>query len=370
MQLIDERPSNLSLCAAMHVIQFPKATYYRLKKRVPERALKKSSRALNLFERQRILDTVHSERFMDAAPGQVVAELLDEGLYIGSERTIYRVLSDHKEVGDRRRQRKHPVYHKPELLASGPNQLWSWDITKLRGPVRLEYYQLYVILDVFSRYVVGWLLARNESAELAKKLIRESCDRQNIGEDQLTIHSDRGPAMKSQTVAELLVQLSVLKSHSRPHVSNDNPYSESQFKTMKYGLSYPERFGSFEDAQSFCRNFFDWYNNVHRHSGLQMLTPADVHFKRSEQRLKKRHEVMLSVYEQNPNRFVAGTPKQKELPNEVWINPPQNISDTGREHLIGLEPVFLKNDLSVCVPSVISERTEIISQVTGGLSFP
>jgi putative transposase len=322
MQLIQERPADVSLYEACDAIGFPRASYYRTLKPAIKRPKKRSGRALSEAERHQALEVLHSPRFVDTAPAEIVAQLLDDGHYIASERTFYRLLKERNEVKDRRRQRKHPVYSKPELLATSPNQLWSWDITKLRGPRRLEYYQLYVMLDVYSRYVVGWLLARVESSTLAKKLIKESCDREKISPDQLIIHSDRGPSMKSKTVAELLDQLSVLKSHSRPHVSNDNPYSESLFKTAKYNLSYPDRFGSYEDAQTFCRSFFNWYNHEHCHSGLEMLTPSDVHYGKAKKRLEHRHEVMQKAFESKPERFVLGEPKLKELAAEVWINAP------------------------------------------------
>ena len=328
MQLTKEKPKAVAVYEAIEALGLSKASYYRSLNPIIKGPKRRSGRSLSEAEQQEVLNVLHSPRFADTAPAEVVAQLLDDGQYVASERTIYRILKAHDEVKERRRLRKHPVYSKPELLATGPNQLWSWDITKLRGPRRLEYYQLYVMLDIYSRYVVGWLLSRSESSVLAKKLILESCERQNVSKDQLTIHSDRGPAMKSKTVAELLDQLSVLKSHSRPHVSNDNPYSEAQFKTTKYSLSYPDRFGSFEDARTFCRNFMDWYNHEHCHSGLLMLTPADVHFGKAKQRLEQRHQIMQTAYQSKPERFVRGEPKLKALEAEVWINAPSKSSGT------------------------------------------
>jgi putative transposase len=264
-------------CRAMGVAR---ATLYRRRhpkeprdKTRPER---RRPRALDYHERQAVLDVLHSPRFVDKAPAAAYAALLDEGTYHCSIRTMYRILHDHDEVRERRNQLRHPKYKKPELLATGPNQVWSWDITKLLGPAKWTYYYLYVILDIYSRYAVGWMLASRENADLAKRLIRESIDRQNVNPGELIIHSDRGPSMKSHTVAQLLGSLGVTKSHSRPHVSNDNPFSESQFKTLKYRPEFPDRFGSQEDARGFCQRFFHWYHHEHYHSGIGLLTPTMV----------------------------------------------------------------------------------------------
>jgi len=273
---------------------------------------------------------LNSERFMDKAPREVYATLLDEGKYYCSIRTMYRILSANKAVRERRNQRKHPNYKKPELLATGPNQVWSWDITKLLGPEKWSYFHLYVILDIFSRYVVGWMLARREDANLASRLIRETVEKQNVEEDQLTIHSDRGPSMASQTVAQLLMSLGVVKSHSRPHVSNDNPFSESQFKTMKYRPEFPKRFGSYEDAKAFCRDFFDWYNNEHYHTGIGLLTPSMLHYGTAPRVIESRSKVLQANYAKHPERFVHGCPKPQSLPGAVWINPPR-VTD-GADH--------------------------------------
>ena len=269
-----------------------------------------------------MLGALHSERFVDKAPVEMWATLLDEGTYYCSTRTMYRILAAHGEVRERRNQLRHPNYRKPELLAEGPNQVWSWDITKLRGPVKWTYYYLYVILDIFSRYVTGWMLAHRESAELARRLIAESCRKQDIEPGQLTIHADRGSSMRSKSVALLLADLGVTKTHSRPHVSNDNPYSESQFKTLKYCPQFPRRFGSIEDARLFSRNFFDYYNHEHRHSGIGLMTPAVVHQGRAEKVSAARRQILLKAYQVHPERFVRGTPQPPVLPSQAWINPP------------------------------------------------
>ena len=284
-------------------------------------------RALTTCQRQTVLDMLHSSRFVDQAPAAVYTSLLDEGVYHCSVRTMYRILQDNDEVRERRNQLRHPNYQKPELLATGPNQVWSWDITKLRGPAKWTYFYLYVILDIFSRYVVGWMLASRESEDLAKRLIRESVERQHVVEDQLTLHSDRGPSMKSHGVAQLLGTLGVTKSHSRPHVSNDNPFSESQFKTMKYRPEFPDRFGSQEDAHVFCETFFDWYCNEHYHSGIGMLTPAMVHYGRAEEVLARRQETLDVAFATHPERFVRKPPAPLLLPEAVWINPPNSATD-------------------------------------------
>ena len=252
--------------------------YQRREAKQEARPRPKPARALNDGERQKVLDELHGDRFVDKSPGEAWATLLDEGVYLCSERTMYRILADNEEVKERRNQLKHPEYTKPELLAEGPNEVWSWDITKLRGPVKWTYFYLYVILDIFSRYVVGWMVAPRETAGLAQKPIRESCKKQAIDPGQLTIHADRGSPMIAKTTAQLYITLGISKSHSRPHVSDDNPFSESQFKTLKYRPGFPDRFGSLQDSVAFCRSFFPWYNTEHRHSGIGMLTPEVVHY--------------------------------------------------------------------------------------------
>ena len=258
----------------------------------------------------------------------------NEEKYLCSERTMYRILATASEVRERRNQLQHPTYAKPELLATRPNQVWSWDITKLKGPVKWTYFYLYVMLDIFSRYVVGWMVAQRESAELAKRLIRDSCEKEGIGEGQLTIHSDRGSPMKAKSTGQLLADLGITKSHSRPYTSDDNPFSEGLFKTLKYRPGFPDRFGSQQHALSWGRMFFPWYNQEHRHSGIAMLTPAMVHRGGAAEVLRQRSEVTLAAYQAHPERFVNGPPRPAVLPHAVWINPPQqsgNATD-GKVH--------------------------------------
>jgi putative transposase len=246
---------------------------------------------------------------------------------------MYRILSASKEVRERRNQARHPVYATPRLQATGPNQVWSWDITKLKGPVKWLYYHLYVMMDIYSRYVVGWMVAPKEKTELAKRLISESCAKQGVKPNQLVIHADRGSSMKSKGVAELLADLGIEKSHSRPRVSNDNPYSESQFKTLKYHPDFPENFGSVQNAREFGWPFFDWYNNEHRHSGIAMLTPAQVHYGNPQKVLQQRHQVVMLAWNLHPERFPNGKPRLHSLPASVWINPPANDEEVA-EHVL------------------------------------
>ncbi len=281
--------------------------------------------ALSQGERQQVLTILHEPQFVDKAPHQVYATLLDQGEYFCSIRTMYRILHDNYEVCERRRQRNHKHYSKPELLASSPNQVWSWDITKLKGPRTWTYFYLYVILDIYSRFVTGWMLAYRESSALAKRLIKETCVKQKIGKEQLTIHADRGPSMKSKPVALLLGELGVTKSHSRPYVSNDNPYSEAQFKTMKYAPQFPDRFDNIDEAVAFCRDFFGWYNKEHRHTGIALLTPEMVHYGLAESAIKKRDEVLKKAFERFPERFRGKMPKAEKLPEYVWINKPEKV---------------------------------------------
>lgn len=283
----------------------------------------KPHNAINDEERQRILDVMHSERFVDSTPYDVFYTLLDEGQYIGSIRTMYRVLFEAGESKDRRNQRKHRDAVKPELIATAPNEVWSWDITKLLSFNRFVYYHLYVIIDIFSRYVVGWMIAENECQHFAKTLIQKTTLKHSIQPGQLTIHSDNGPSMTSQTVAQLLDKIGVIKTHNRPYTSNDNPFSESQFKTLKYCPQFPERFESLAHAEGFCREFFNWYNNVHYHSGILFLKPSTVHFGQADQILTNRHQVLLQAYENNPARFNKKIPTLKKL-KPVYINPPKN----------------------------------------------
>ena len=308
-------------CAALTV---NRASLYRRRRRPTETARRRPTphRALSLTEHQVVCDVLHGERFVDKAPAQVYATLLDEDVYHCSIRTMYRILAAREEVRERRNQLRHPNYQKPELLATTPNQVWTWDITKLLGPVKWTYYYLYVILDIFSRYVVGWMLALQEATQLAKRLIAEAVAKQGIKRDQLTIHADRGSSMKSQGVAVLLASLGVTKTHSRPHVSNDNPYSEAQFKTIKYCPEFPDRFGSYQDGLGFCHPFFRYYNHEHRHSGIGMMTPYAVHHGLAPQIIAARKETLLAAYARNPERFVNKPPQPWVLPEAAWINPP------------------------------------------------
>jgi putative transposase len=316
--------SRLGIAPTCAALGLPRATYYR--RRQPARARpqrRRSPRALSVEERATVLDTLHEPRFVDLAPAEVYATLLDEGRYLCSERTMYRFLAAHDEVRERRNQLRHPCYAAPELLARRPNELWSWDITKLLGPAKWTYFYLYVMLDVFSRYVVGWMVAHRESATLAERFIRETCARQRITRDQLTIHADRGSSMTSKPVALLLADLGVTRTHARPHVSNDNPFSEAQFKTLKYRPTFPERFGSIQDARLHCDVFFRWYNTEHYHSSLGLLTPADVHHGLAEQRVAARATVLATAYAAHPERFPGGLPQPPAPPAEVWINRPK-----------------------------------------------
>lgn len=284
---------------------------------------KPPARALRPPEREAVVQVLHSIEYVDQAPASVWADLLEQGRYLCSVRTMYRILSERGEVRERRNQLRHPKYERPELLATAPNQCWSWDITKLKGPVKWSYFYLYVVLDIFSRYVVGWLLSTQERAALARTLIEQSCLRQGIVPGELTLHADRGSPMIAKNVALLLADLGVTKSHSRPHTSTDNPYSEAQFKTLKYRPEFPERFGSPQQARQFSRRFFQWYNRDHRHSGVGLHTPEDVHYGRAEGLREIRARTLLRAYELNPERFPNGPPEPPELPQAVWINRPK-----------------------------------------------
>jgi len=351
MALARELTGRVGVSAACRAMGLPRATYYRGRAEIavpfdldldsdtpdasggngevdgdvvsPHPIAKRSShRALKPGEEKRVLAVLHSERFVDRSPGQIYATLLDEGVRFCSERTMYRILEKHQEVKDRRNQRRHPPYKKPELLATGPNEVWSWDITKLKGPVKWTYFYLYVILDIFSRYVVGWMVAHRETASLSKPFIEQTYRKQGIRPGQIVLHSDRGSPMKAKTTALLLADLGIGKSHSRPHVSNDNPFSESQFKTLKYSPQFPERFGSLMDARAFCGPFFRYYNMEFRHTGIAMMTPDMVHHGQAEAVRSNRQRVLDRAYATHPERFVRGKPISQELPTTVWINPP------------------------------------------------
>lgn len=316
-----EPPSEPSLDAARKetalVVAAPTATGKR-----------SSPRALSQEERAQVLAVLNQERFCNLAPSEVYATLLDEGIYHCSERTMYRILDDNRQVRERRNQLRHPTYVKPELMAQKPNQLWSWDITKLKTFVKSQYLHLYVILDVFSRYVVGWMVADRESGELAKSLIDQTCTRQGITPGELTFHADNGAAMVAQPVAFLLASLGITKSHSRPHVSDDNPFSEAQFKTLKYRPDFPERFASLEHARAFLHDFFVWYNTQHHHEALALLTPHDVHLGLVAERLQHRARVLDAAYAAHPERFVNRPPAPAKPPETVWINPPKSSPAT------------------------------------------
>jgi putative transposase len=327
MAAIGELIPIVGVKAACEALAVPRASFYRKRTSgdvspVPA-ATRFVPRALDPAERQAVLACLHEERFQNCAPAAVYATLLDEGKYHCSIRTMYRILAGEGEARERRDQLVHPAYTKPELLATGPNQLWSWDITKLLGLAKWTYFYLYVILDVFSRYVVGWMVANGESAELAKRLIADTCEKQGIEPGQLTIHADRGSSMTSKPVAFLLADLGVTKTHSRPHVSDDNPYSESHFRTLKYRPGFPARFGSLQDARAFCQEFFGWYNGEHRHCGLGLLSPAVVHHGLAPAAIAKRGAVLDAAYSVHPERFVRKPPQPLPAPAEVWINKPQ-----------------------------------------------
>jgi putative transposase len=330
-QTIAELALVIGTRAACAAVGRSRATYYRYHRQSPSsprpsRKRVPQPRALSQSERAEVLGVLHQERFVDQAPASVYANLLDEGRYLCSVPTMYRLLRSEDEVRERRRQATHPATVKPELVATGPNQVWSWDITKLLGSQKWTYFHLYVIIDIFSRYIVGWLLAPRETAELAERLLAETIRKQNVAIDQLTIHADRGTSMASKPVALLLADLGVTKSHSRPHCSNDNPYSEAHFKTLKYRPEFPGRFGSIEDGRAFCQRFFRWYNYQHRHSGLGFHTPAAVHFNHAEGIQVERARVLQAAYAAHPERFVRQAPVPPPLPQPAWINRPVEVS--------------------------------------------
>jgi putative transposase len=348
MTAVSELTSQVGVAAACQALAVPRSSFYRSRLSSSPKADSsltvapsltvnppslpaRSPRSLSEEEKSVVRETLNSPRFRDQAPREVYATLLDEQRYLCSWRTMYRILEQNQEVRERRDQLRHPNYAKPELVATAPNQLWSWDITKLLGPTKWTYYYLYVIIDVFSRYITGWLLADCESDVLAEQLVRETCIKQGILPDQLTLHADRGSSMKSKLLAMLLADLGVTKTHSRPRVSNDNPYSESQFKTMKYRPDFPDFFGSLEDARAWARPFFDWYNNEHYHSALGLLTPASVHYGQAAALLEKRQGILDAAYAAHPERFVKKPPTVQSLPAAVWINRPQPLLEVGAE---------------------------------------
>jgi putative transposase len=315
-------------CRALGV---PRSSLYRSRRPPPQhksRPQRPHHRALSPLEKQRVLAHLHEERFVDQSPASIYATLLEESTYLCSIRTMYRVLEEQKEVRERRAQRRHPRREPPRLVATAPNQVWTWDITKLAGPRKWTTFPLYVILDMFSRYVVAWMVAERETAKLAKRLVREACQKEGTVKEQLTLHQDRGAPMTAKTFSQLLVDLDVLASYSRPRVSDDNPYSESHFKTVKYAAAYPGRFDSVEHARAYFGPFFRRYNAEHRHSGLGLLTPEAVHAGRADALQEQRREVLAQAHALHPERFVHGAPTPPAIPTEVWINQPERSIET------------------------------------------
>jgi putative transposase len=333
---ITELAPAIGVRAACDAVGAAQAGYYRRNRHSPAPPRRAPAghraqpRALTAAEQQAILGQLHGDRFTDVSPAEVWATLLDEGIYLGSVSTFYRLLRLAGESRERRRQATRPARVKPELVAAAPNAVWSWDITRLHGPAKWTYYYLCVILDIYSRYVTGWMVAGRESAGLAEVLIRQTCASQGIGRDQLTIHADRGSSMTSKPVAFLLADLGVTQSHSRPHVSDDNPYSEAQFKTLKYRPGFPGQFGSIQAARLHCRTFFTWYNDEHRHTGLGLHTPADVHYGTAGAVRDKRAAVLAEAYAAHPERFVRKLPQPPELPASSWINKPDDTEETAQ----------------------------------------
>jgi putative transposase len=367
VQAVTDLAATTGVVSACALLGMPRSSYYRRSRPIaeppsqpegqdhgaavePPRRLS-SKRALSVAERAQIHALLNSERFADLSPREVYATLLDEGVYHCSWSTMYRLLRERGETKRRRDQPQPTAYAKPELLATRPRQLWSWDITKLKGPSPWTYFYLYVILDVFSRYVVGWMIALCERAELAEAFIAETCEREQIAPQQLTLHADRGSAMTSKCVAQLLVDLGVAKTHSRPHVSDDNPFSEAQFKTTKYHPTFPERFGSLEDARAWARPFFVWYNQEHHHSALGLLTPSQVHQGQADAVLAARQQVMVTAYEAHPERFVRGVPQPMRAPAAVWINPPTQQPNSPPDTIFPLLERSSPDQLDLATPS-------------------
>jgi len=324
LKVTKELAEHVGVKPACDALGVSRATFYRRQRLMTghQQPRPTPARALSVAEQDRIYAVLCSDRFVDRSPAEVVATLLDEGVYLGSERTMYRVLASRAPARERRPQRTHPNYTKPELMATGPDQVWSWDITRLLGPQKWSYFYLYVILDIFSRYAVGWMVATRENSALAGRLIQQSCLKHGVQPRVLTLHSDRGAPMTSQCTAQLLADLGVTRSLSRPQVSDDNPFSEAQFKTLKYHPSFPGRFRDQDQAKTFCRSFFRWYNTEHRHGGISMLTPEQVHFGRGKEIIAQRKTVLREAWAAHPERFVSGPPKPEPLPEAVWINPP------------------------------------------------
>jgi len=368
MTLLEEASLSYGITTACQALAVPRSWYYRRKATGGLAQEKPEPRptpkhALSEAEKTRMRTVLNSEQFVDQSPREVYATLLDEGVYHCHWRTMYRILSEHDEVRERRNQRQHPQSTKPQLVAYGPNELWSWDITLLAGPARRLFYYLYVILDVFSRLVVGWMVAEGESSELAETVIAAACNNQNIRRDQLTLHADRGSAMRAKTVAQMLADLGVTKTHARPYTPNDNPYSEAQFKTMKYRPDYPDRFKGLDHAQSWARAFFAWYNHKHHHTGLGLMTPAVVHYGQADEVRAKRQRVLDEAYAAHPERFVKGRPIAPNAPDQVWINPPQPAT------VVGTVPTETEPAAEVLVADgpAPSDNAEFLAVVEGTL---
>ena len=329
IRLINEHKDSIGIKAACDAFDVPEASYFRCI--CPVKLTDKPKpfehhRALKENEKEEVLKVLNSEKYVDKAPAAVVASLLDEGKYLCSVGSMYRILKANKAIKERRDQKRHPEYYRPELIATGPNQVWTWDITKIRTGVKFKYHHLYVIIDMFSRYVVGWVVHDREDSVLASQMIEDTCEKQGIYPGQLTIHADRGAAMKSQSVAQLMADLDINKSHSRPYISDDNPFSEAQFKTLKYHSSYPKIIATIEEAKLYLRGWLNWYNNEHTHSGISMLKPVDVHTGKADEVLAKRQLTLNAAYQSHPERFSKGCPKVPSLAKAVYINKPAKDS--------------------------------------------
>ena len=350
MRAVAMHKDNTGVRPACEALAVPRSSYYRrLQPKATCVGRPRPGRALTESERTHVLDLMNGEEFCDQVPRQIWATLLDRGTYVAHWRTMYRILKENGESKERRNQLRHPQYEVPELLATRPNELWSWDITRMRGPEKWSYFYLYVIMDVFSRFVVGWMVAKRENATLAHELIETTCQRQAVNRNELTIHADRGSPMTSKTVAQLLIDLDIEKTHSRPHVSNDNPYSEAQFKTMKYRPDYPKRFGSIMDARAWAREFFTWYNEEHHHSGIGLMPPKVVHYGEDAALREQRTRVLAAAYAAHPERFVGGTPVLPPLPEAVWINKPKETDENDsrpQESEVVIEPktILMRGD--------------------------
>ena len=359
VEMVEELAEESGVAGACRMLDVPRSWYYGQKAEpsaevAPASARLRPANGLSEAEKAAVRALLNSERFCDQPPREVYATLLDEGRYLCHWRTMYRILAEHGEVGDRRGQRRQATYSRPELVARAANEVWSWDITFLAGPSRRCFYYLYVILDIFSRYVVGWMVAAAESSLWAKEFIAATCAKQEIPTDQLTLHSDRGSAMKATTVADLLARLGVSKSHTRPHTPNDNPFSEAQFKTLKYCPTFPHDFADIEAAREWARSFFNWYNHDHHHVGLGLMTPAVVHYGQAEKVVAQRQQVLNQAFAHHRQRFVRGAPQVPQLPQAVWINPPEEIAFPATATAVSqpVAPTGSRNPLSVLDPAM------------------